>query len=165
MELAAADAAADLPIRGACCLSRTLCARAQWADEENPTLILHSTARKYLRGLEARRGQELSHKDMRTFFEEQNNHLEKLTQRGPEQIRAIRSFVKAVGPIIGKSEWGADGPLHEVLLRADEILGLATSQDQDLHPFLKGGIIMEAIRDFNRAVISIHEDGSHKDEL
>ena len=138
---------------------------ARWADEENPTIILRANARRYLRGLEARQGRELSREQMREHYEEQNGRLERLNEKGPEQIRAIRSFVKAVGPVIGKVEWAHDGPLHEVLLRADELLGLVTSQEQDLHPFLKGGIIMEAIKEFNRAVLSIHADDIHKDEL
>eukprot|EP00325_Prymnesiales_sp_UTEX-LB-985_P021860 CAMPEP_0174716624 /NCGR_PEP_ID=MMETSP1094-20130205/24358_1 /TAXON_ID=156173 /ORGANISM="Chrysochromulina brevifilum, Strain UTEX LB 985" /LENGTH=245 /DNA_ID=CAMNT_0015916405 /DNA_START=46 /DNA_END=785 /DNA_ORIENTATION=- len=94
-------------------------------------------------------------------------HLKDIEPKpGKDQIEAVRSFVKAVGPpVLNKPEYRNDGPLHEVLIRADEILGLEDDPDQDAHPYRKGRIIVHTMIKFYRESLNAYELAIAKDEF
>jgi len=120
------------------------------------------SARQFVDGVEERLGRRLSVEELQGY----RKFSEALPDvGGQDQIQAIRNFVKMVGPpLLGKPEYRIDVPLHEVLIRADEILGIEDDPDQDLHPYLKGRSLVPAIKLFIKEAITIWTMRS-KDEL
>ena len=72
-------------------------------------------------------------------------------------MKLIRSFVKEVSPYVGKPiAWHHDAPLHDVLLRAEDLLGVEYDENQDSHPHVKGKEIIGAIKKFHDAMHRQH---------
>jgi len=125
---------------------------------------LAMTARAYLDNLQQHLGKSLT-KDMIKPFQEQSDALIELEKApGPDLITQVRAFVKVVGPMLDKPAYADDAPLHEVLIRADYLLGLADDADQDAHPYVKGRVISQAIRAFTEQLV-IAFNRRAKDEL
>jgi len=98
------------------------------------------------------------------------DHIDELTELeknvGKDQITEIRTFVKAVGSkVVEKPEYAHDAPLHEVLIRADEVLGLEDDPDQDAHPYKKGRVILQTMIKFFRETLKSLNLIVAKDEL
>ena len=52
--------------------------------------------------------------------------------------------------------WHHDAPLHDVLLRAEDLLGVEYDENQDSHPHVKGKEIIGAIKKFHDAMHRQH---------
>jgi len=132
--------------------------------------VLREHATKFVQLIVSRAPEEAA-QDVRNRFQsklrEQVEALEKLEKTpGADQIKAVRHFVKVAGPAtIEKEEYAVDAPLHEVLIRADEILGLEDDPDQDAHPYRKARIIVQTMIKFYKECIAAHEFEVAKDEL
>ena len=125
---------------------------------------LLANAKSYLQAIEARHGR-LSNDDIQNKFQRQAKVLEEKERIvGQEQVKLVRDFVIEVGPWLGCMECAQHGPLHEVLIRADKLLGLEDEADQDQHPYRKAKVIIGAMRRFTQAVIDGGQRGQ-KDEL
>jgi hypothetical protein len=151
------------------CLLLPCTAERQWslpAEDYAPDLeILSANARKFMANVEKNVGAQ----PPRKLFEDQLDAFSKFeSHKGPPQVRHVRDWVKAVGPQLGKPEYREDAPLHEVLLRADELLGLPDQSDQDHHPFEKAHIIIGAMKAFQMEVLKAYDESADqqaKDEL
>ena len=119
-------------------------------------------ARTFLSKLEDKIGRRLANKEYQGY----DDFAQTLKQHGgPDQIMDLRVFVKMIGPVLlDKPEYAVDGPLHEVLLRAEEILGVEGDPDQDKHPHRKGMELTRAIKVFFDELQTAYNYGS-KDEL
>tara|TARA_B110001452_G_scaffold235813_1_gene214778 strand:- start:769 stop:1242 length:474 start_codon:yes stop_codon:yes gene_type:complete len=81
-----------------------------------------------------------------------------------ERVKTIRSFVKKVGPILGKKDHAEDGPLHDVLARAKLILGIEDEPEAEkLHPHIEARRILSGMALFMSKVKSAHADGGHEE--
>ena len=124
---------------------------------------LKENARNYLRAIEQHHGR-ISSADIENKFVRRATQLEEAEKvMGKEQVDIVRNFVREVGPWLGKLEYSQHVPLHEVLIRADDLLGIEDEPDQDLHPYRKTKKLISAMREFTAAVIS--DARREKDEL
>ena len=126
--------------------------------------VLATTARTLLDNLQKQLGKPLTKENIKPFRDHSDTLLELEKSAGPDLIAQVRIFVKGVGPLLGKPEYGEDASLHTVLMRADDLLGLADDADQDTHPYIKGRIISQTIRKLTEQIV-IAFNARLKDEL
>ena len=122
------------------------------AASDTPT----SLAASFLQGFTKKRGPPTEEAMDRLLFGAGKTRLEE-AKPGVEQMKLIRSFVKEVSPFVGKPiAWHHDAPLHDVLLRAEDLLGVEYDENQDSHPHVKGKEIIGAIKKFHDAMHRQH---------
>lgn len=99
--------------------------------------MLH--AHQYLDELQERAGHKLSKERAESLFKpmidglyRSLNDARSETSKPAERVKLIRQFVKQVGPLLGKDDHVEDGPLHVVLQRANDIIGIVVGGEQKL---------------------------------
>lgn len=137
----------------------------------SPTGLVH--AHQYLDELERSAGGKLSEyavdvqiKSMIDMYYRSLNDVRSDLSKPLERVKTIRSFVKKVGPILGKKDHAEDGPLHDVLARAKLILGIDDEEGYfpgQLHPHLEARTVMSGMALFMSKVRSAHADGGHEE--
>merc|ERR1711871_1422273 len=116
-------------------------------------------AAAFLRAVEEREGEMLNSQSLTEHFRPRLDHIDEASKElGKHQVDMVRKFVKEFSPLLGKPEWGVEAPLHDVLERADFLLGLEDEDDQDLHPYRKAASIMGAMREFMETIIAARGD-------
>ena len=111
---------------------------------------------------------------MRAAYAQRIETYRNLEQKvGPEQVQAIRDWVRAVAPILSEDEIGGihhniHGPLHLVLKTASELLGRAEEHNDEAHAFQEAKKIIVEIRKFTQEIVKYYrsrEREGTKDEL
>ena len=120
----------------------------------------------FIAGIEANIGRRVTREEIqRDFRSKVDEYHELMTSTDVTKfVTAVRSFVKGVGPPLGSHEDRHDQPLHNVLERACDILGMDRDPEQDLHPHLLAKQILRQGKEFWKAVAD-HHSRRPKDEL
>ena len=126
-------------------------------------------AHQYLENLEEKRERRMTQAEIVTTF---RKLIDKLYASGNDpkdehfppirKIDLVRNFVKSVGPVLGKQGHEADSPLHQVMERANDLLG--RDHDPKEHPHREAIAIVKTMATFYETVINAHAQMS-KDEL
>ena len=122
-----------------------------------------------LRKEEEKRGRRMTQAEIKDSF---RKLIDKLYASGNDpkdehfppvrKLDLVRNFVKSVGPVLGKEGHETDAPLHQVMERANDLLG--RDHDPKQHPHREAIAIVKTIAAFYETVINAHAQMS-KDEL
>ena len=126
-------------------------------------------AHQYLEAVEEQRGRRMTQaevvKDFRKVIDKlyaSGNDPKDAHFQPARKIDLVRDFVKSAGPMLGKQGHETDAPLHEVLQRANDILGREHNPKE--HPHRDAIAIVKSMASFYETVINAHAQMS-KDEL
>jgi hypothetical protein len=150
IDCASIDCASTMRVLRVLSLACALVVRA------DPTL---QAAANFMKAVEERNGHVMERRLIDDHFRPKQSEMREASKvLGKEQVQLVRNFVIEFGPWLGRVEYGTHAPLHDVLKRADELLGLPDDEDQDLHPYRKAATILAAMRKFVDAVVEAGGD-------